>query len=364
MIGVLGFLLATSATRIAPASLWVDGYYPAWKQANMPPSEIDFGTVDHLMYFALNPTAAGGLDMTANGITEDGVKQIVSATHNQGKKILITVGGAGSGPVFEQAIAPANRDAFIQNIVSWTATHGFDGVDVDMEPVALQDVPIYQPFIRQLRASLTAQDPKLILTAATNQSEKDVYPPIQNCFDQINVMTYDLSGLWEGYETWYNSNLSNGGRNFKSNGKPLPSVQTIVADWENAGLPAAKLGVGVAFYGDLWHGATGPNQDIAGLKVETMDYCDIMDKYYSPKVYHWDDGAHSPYLSLTDGQKADQLFISYDDEKLCREKVRYVKSNGLGGLIIWQLAGDYRPSLPPGSRNPLLSAIGQALKAH
>ena len=120
--------------------------------------------------------------------------------------------------------------------------------------------------------------------------------------------------------------------------------------------------MGVAFYGDLWHGATGPNQDITGLKVETMDYCDIMDKYFSPKVYHWDDGAHSPYLSLAADQKVNQLFISYDDEKLCKEKVNYVRTYGLGGLIIWQLAGDYRPALSPGKRDPLLSAIGEALK--
>jgi GH18 family chitinase len=361
MIGLISFLLATATGASTP---WVDGYYMAASQAqDLPVNEIDFGPLTHLVYFSLIPTATGGLDMTAGGLTEAGVKEIVDATHGHNKKILICIGGANSGPAYEKAISSGTRSAFVAAIVDWVATHGFDGADVDMEPVTTADIPNFQPFIQELKKALLDRNPDLILTTAVNQAEKAAYLNLQDSFDQINIMTYDLSGLWEGYETWYNSNLFNGGRNFKSNGKPLPSVATIVQDWTSAGFAKDKLGIGAAFYAGVWHGAAGPNQNIQGVTFENITYDDVMSKYYAPAVYHWDLGAHSPYLSLPGKTAAENLFISYDDERLCKEKVRYVRSNALGGMIIWQLAGGYRPSLPPGSRNPLLGAIGYALTA-
>jgi chitinase len=343
-------------TQPAPVNkgIWVNGYYACWKQDFYPPSEIDFTPLTHIVYFSLVPTVNGGLAPGDPSFTDASADAIRDATHAAGRKILICVGGADTDPLFEKAIAPINRAKFVEALVQWTANHGYDGIDLDMEPMVTQDIPDYQAFVKLLRAAMKSRDHNWQLTAAASYDNFATFQGLQDDFDQINIMTYDLSGTWEGWETWYNSCLYNGGRNFKSDGLPLPSVDGEVNIWESQGFKHTKLGIGVAFYGDIWQGATGPNQPITGVTATTIEYNDLMNNVYKPGLYHWDAGAHSPYLSITSPVKQ---FISFDDDRLCREKLAYIYSKKLGGCIIWSLASNYFPAKPVGQRNPLLRAL-------
>jgi len=82
-----------------------------------------------------------------------------------------------------------------------------------------------------------------------------------------------------------------------------------------------------------------------------------MDQLYQPGYYGWDAGAQSSYLGIPG---ADPRFVSYEDATACTRKVQYVKTQGLGGLIIWELAGGYRASQPAGQRDLLLQSIKAA----
>ena len=117
------------------------------------------------------------------------------------------------------------------------------------------------------------------------------------------------------------------------------------------------LGVGAAFYGDVWNGADGPGQPIAGVTMTTVPYAAIMDTYYQPSRVRWDVAAHAPYLSIDAPLKQ---FVSYDNEALCAEKVQYARAQGLGGVMIWELGSGYLPSRPAGQRDPLLQAVKRA----
>jgi hypothetical protein len=48
------------------ADLWVSAYYSGYHQDDLPPSEIDFGAVSHVIHFALIPKADGTLDQATN----------------------------------------------------------------------------------------------------------------------------------------------------------------------------------------------------------------------------------------------------------------------------------------------------------
>ncbi|MBI3724568.1 hypothetical protein HY251_11530 [bacterium] len=52
----------------------------------------------------------------------------------------------------------------------------------------------------------------------------------------------------------------------------------------------------------------------------------------------WDAGPGAPYLSVACGASRAK-FISYDDEISCANKVKYAETNGLGGVIVWELGG-------------------------
>jgi len=81
-----------------------------------------------------------------------------------------------------------------------------------------------------------------------------------------------------------------------------------------------------------------------------------MGTYYQTNLYHWDTNAQAAYLSITNANPANDMFISYDDQRTCQSKVSYARNHGLGGVMIWELAQDHQKRQP----DPLLLALKQA----
>src|ERR1700722_15588869 len=69
------------------ADLWVTAFFPGFSSATLPPADLDFSAVTHIVHFALWPNGDGSLIET-NGITPEGIADIVSATHAANKKVL------------------------------------------------------------------------------------------------------------------------------------------------------------------------------------------------------------------------------------------------------------------------------------
>jgi chitinase len=348
----------TPPSKAKPPALWVSAYYGGWDQTSLRPEDIDLRPVTDLVYFSLVPSAAGTA-APGGWYHEDDVAALARVAHAAGKKVLITIGGSDSAALFRPDIAAANRDGFVRSIVAWVEAHGYDGVDIDMEPVEDSDAPDFDTFITELRRSLKAANSNALLTAAVGP-DPTPYAPILAEFDRINIMTYDISGPWEGWQTWYNSPLHNGGLAF-SNGRPLPCVDTYVKGWTDAGATPASLGIGIDFDEKVWTGASGPNQPIAGVTVADASYAVVTDQYDVAHDFHWDDAAGSGYLSIPGATPSATLFISYDDARACRAKVRYAREHGLRGIILWEVGKQYRPFQPLGERNPLLAALYAAL---
>ncbi len=78
-------------------------------------------------------------------------------------------------------------------------------------------------------------------------------------------------------------------------------------------------------------------------------------------AYRFDPDAAVPYLTVTAGGPDDHRFVSFDDARACREKVAYVRREGLGGLIVWDLAAGFLADAPAGLRHPLLEALRDEL---
>ena len=71
--------------------------------------------------------------------------------------------------------------------------------------------------------------------------------------------------------------------------------------YRNVGVPPAKLGIGIGFFGTCWRGATGPRQTIgSGVTLvasdNTMSYTNIIASYFDATKRVWDDLAKVPYL--------------------------------------------------------------------
>ena len=339
----------------------------------MPASNIDFTALTHIIHFSLVPKSDGTLNSSVNSITSANSADVVTRAHNAGVKVLICVGGAGSEGAFLAATTSATLPTFINSLTNFMATRGYDGIDIDWESLPLSDAGQFTNLVNGLRSALDGFTQHKLLTAAVGayppdspNEEYGMFATLQNKFDQLNIMTYDLSGPYEGWVTWFNSPLFDGGFRFPSTGGLVPSVDGTVTNFLKNGVAPAKLGIGIAFYGYLWIGGSGtstggvtqPRQSwINAPTVSTPDYTAIITDYYQTNLYHWDTNAQAAYLSITNANPTNNMFISYDDQRTCQAKVSYARNRGLGGVMIWEIAQDHQGGQP----DPLVQALKQAL---
>ena len=353
----------------AQSGLWVTAYYAGWMRDYLTPQNIDYGAVTHIIHFALVPRSDGTLDDAVNSVTAPAASALVAPAHAAGRKVIISVGGWTSDVAFRGATAKTNRSKFISNLVGLMKNRAYDGIDIDWEPLLPTDATGYTEFITELRTSLDSISPKPLLTAAAAW-QPSIFAQVKDKFDQVNIMTYDLSGAWQGWVTWHNAPVYDGGNHFPGGGALLPSANAMVDVFIAAGVPAAKLGIGIDFYGYVWSGgtgmpaggATGPMQSwtVPPSVQANVPYFSLMDTYYQAQYARWDSLAQAAYLSIDNAGSSNDKFISYDNEISCQKKVVYAHSKGIGGVILWELGGGYRANQPAGQRDLLLQAVKNA----
>jgi GH18 family chitinase len=69
----------------------------------------------------------------------------------------------------------------------------------------------------------------------------------------------------------------------------------------------------------------------------------------------YDSTAHVPWIAV-----GGSSYLSWENPQSINDKVNYVKTNALGGWIIWVLGWDYSPGNSP--QDPLLNAVSEAFR--
>jgi chitinase len=344
-----------------PGARWLAGYWVGYQRAIHPETEVDFSILTHVFAGAVLPNADGTLQThfyldAVNGPAA--ARTLATRAHQAGRKAILMLGGAGTHDAMASAASGANRAAFVANLVRTMDELGYDGVDVDWEPITAADRPNVLALLQALRAAR----PSMLLTIPvgwvnTNfPGEVDAwYAQVAGVVDQLNVMTYSMAGPYGGWASWHTSALSG------HKGNTPSSVQSSAARYLAVGVPAAKLGIGLPFYGACWRGATGPDQTVPGMSIvaedNTMSYRNIRANYgFAARL--WDATAQAAYLSYAapTGPQGCQ-FVTYEDEQSIAAKGAYVKSAGLGGAIVWTINQGHLGA----GQDPLLRAAYQAI---
>src|SRR5262249_26729302 len=131
--------------------------------------------------------------------------------------------------------------------------------------------------------------------------------------DQFNMMTYQMADNWGGWVSWHQAALYGQAGNHPS------SVSSSAQAYVAAGVPAAKIGIGLAFYGSCWRGPTALLQTLASswgvvASDNVMSYANIMSQYYTSAAYQWDATAKAGYLSFSSTTGPQQCtLVSYED---------------------------------------------------
>ncbi len=307
-------------------------------------------------------------------------------------KIVLSIGGWTYSKYFSDVAATAaSRQKFVSSCIDMfikgnlptgiggdpsggtgAAAGVFDGIDLDWEypgsngghtgnHYSASDKANFAALAAEFRSELDAYGATTgkhyLLSAFVSADPAKVsvgfdVPGLMSSLDYATVQGYDMHGAWETV-TNHQSSL------YEPPGDPSPANAQFnddlaVTTWVNAGAPRSKLLLGIPFYGRGWTGVTNANnglfQNATGPAPGTYqagieDYKVLKTKGY-PVFRDSADGVAWLFNGST--------FWTYDDPTAIGQKMAYVKSNNLGGVMIWELDGD-------DSSGSLISAVDSGL---
>ncbi len=299
-------------------------YWASWTRSTLPVSSIPWDRVTHVAHSFVLPATTGGLKNAATYVDAS----LVKAAHAHGAKVVASVGGWGAK--FDANVDPVLRAKTVSALAALCRDHGYDGIDVDWEYPTASTAAAWASLILELRAALDAIDPALTLSAAISATPEHMKVLPKNALeamDWIGVMTYDYAGSWS-------SRIAHGAPLFADGGAPS-TARSIAYLVDTMGVTESKVLVGLPFYGYRFAGSS-----LGGTPVDPCDGVDY--RAIAPLVGNdgyvrrFDDVAKTPFLT----RPTSPGFVSYDDAASIAGKCTWAKDRGLGGAIVWHLAGD------------------------
>ena len=397
-----GTIFAEAVISVAPAlsanPVWVMGYYVGYHSSLQTPAQVDYSSMTHILIGAAEPRSDGSFDTTFFIDAVNGpiwARETVQRAHAAGTKAILMLGGAGFLSGFRATSDPAVRSAFVNNLKAIVSSYGFDGIDLDWEPMVLPGpgdpaTPDDRPAVRALVQALHAALPNMIYTipvgwnnANFNGMAHPFYGELSASFDRINMMSYEMIWLGSGWESWHSSAL------YGSTGSTPSSIDNTAQALQAAGVPKSKIGIGIGFYGAAYeqgtwlnnvfvHATEGQwitdphqNTDNAHTRFSDNDvsYSNLMRYYYDAAAEKWDATAQAPYLSWATpktivgappawaSEPIKTSYVTYENARSIAGKGAYVRQQGLGGTIIWTISEGYLGWQAGGEKDPLMKAV-------
>ncbi|HYO10710.1 MAG TPA: glycosyl hydrolase family 18 protein, partial [Tepidisphaeraceae bacterium] len=305
------------SASVADTSKKVVGYLPVYRQGMF--SRMDFGLVTHLNYFAIKVNADGSLNSAA--VPDADLATVVTGAHAKGVGVSITIGPQSFGTV---AADPAARAAFAANIVTYCLDRNLDGVDIDWEPPATgTNHANYALLIDDLYAAASPHGLKL--TAATNPWTQEIPVAATNQMDWVNVMCYDF--------------------HYANNSTYEASIDGLI-QWSDYGVEKHKLLMGTPFYG---------RSGTSWSDTKSKSYSAFFNEY---QALH----GQPPAPDVDSFVDANGVTWYVNGITTIQKKMAFVRDNGYGGAMIWELGQDYWNASTKYDRHSLLPVIHSMLR--
>jgi GH18 family chitinase len=319
----------------------VIGYFPEYRY-NAYYSRINLDAVTHVNYFSVLANANGSLNSGSPYMNTSHLDTLVTTAHAKGVTVSVVIDPGSAFTSFDSS--PSATTAFINNITQFCAAHSLDGIDLDWEPawgtLTHTQVTNYGNLINGLRAAA----PSLLLSVAVNPEMwididpgapvvKEYVVPLAaaNTLDWIGVMGYDLD--YANHSPYQRS---------------IDDLNAWYAYVAPAGVPKSKMVLGVPFYaraGTNWTNDT-----------HTALYNDIINAYMSAHG-----GSPPPANADNVSANVDGVVRTwyFNGPATIQNKSQYIKNNGYGGIMIWELAQDHfnGTQYTPSSLLPLIEPI-------
>ena len=291
----------------------VVAYVTSWSEVMPDPQYMT-----HINY------AFGHVNESFNGVkidNEERLRQIVDLRKQKPElKVLLSIGGWGSGRFSEMAANDEYRRAFAADCDRVVKEFALDGIDIDWEyptcsmaniSSSPDDTENFTLLMQDIRAAIGNEKE---LTLATVASARYIdFKAILPSVDFVNIMAYDMASAPKHHSALYPSGHSG----------DITSDGAVTAHLK-AGVPPSKLVMGMPFYG---RGGDG--------YPSFQDYNKVgnTDTQYTEK---WDEVAQVPYLA----DKNDTLVFGFENPRSLAIKCQYILDKDLLGGMYWDYSGD------------------------
>lgn len=234
-------------------------------------------------------------------------------------KVMVSVGGWGSGRFSEMAASDQYRQSFAANCLKAVVEYQLDGIDIDWEyptsssagisssPADKQNFTLLMHDLRQ------ALGPDRLLTFADYADTTFVdYRAVMPYVDFVNLMTYDIADPPCHHSALYRSLIAG-----------VLTVDEAVDHHLEAGVDSSQLVMGMPFYGRGVKDYKG-QRPFGKLSFEGL---------YTEQ---WDSVALVPYLVDADGR----MVLAHENARSITYKCHYILSKGLRGAMYWDSDND------------------------
>ena len=298
-------------TVTSPDGYVIVGYATYWDSTMPDPSLLT-----HINYsFAHIKNDFESLDIK----TESRLIQIAALKKkNPNLKVVLSIGGWEAGNFSEMAADDNHRKNFCKNCRTAVNKYNLDGIDLDWEyPTSSSagissspdDTKNFTQLVKDLRTTLGSD--KLITMASSASAKYVDFKSVIGYLNWVNLMTYDM-----GRPPYHHNALH-------KSAKTKRSCEESVELHYAAGVPYAKMTLGIPFYGK---GASSSDD-------KDYNEIDFSNSSYNIK---WDDQAKVPYLANASGV----MILTYENEQSAGLKAEFVKQKGLLGAMYWNIEAD------------------------
>ncbi|KAK6000837.1 hypothetical protein QM012_003562 [Aureobasidium pullulans] len=334
------------------------GYYESWANTrtcqSVSPEQLNLQGFTHVNFaFAFfDPSSFLITPMDSNSASLYRRFTALKDKYN-GIQTWISVGGwsfTDPGPTrtafSDMTSTVGNRKKFIDGLISFMNTYGFDGVDLDWEyPQAddrggvASDKENYVALVKEMKAALGPKGMSMTLPTSYWYLQHFDVKAISQYVDWFNFMAYDLHGTWDADSKFVGPYIA-----------PHTNLTEIDLGLDllwRAGVDSSKVVLGEGWYGRSFTltdpscntpngicqfsgGADpGPCSGTSGILTD-QEIQDIINQYNVEPVH--DEKAGVKWITWNSNQ-----WVSYDDDDTFEQKKDFANSRCLGGTMVWAI---------------------------
>ncbi|MFD3158525.1 LysM peptidoglycan-binding domain-containing protein [Haloimpatiens sp. FM7330] len=311
------------------------GYYTTEEGPQLPSSYDSFVNNKYniselgLFMFRIDPKDPTQIEKFGE-FTDQYVKNLVFIAHTNNIKIMPTVhnllyknGGTELARelVSQMVSTKQNRQTFINSVIALIEKYNFDGVNMDIEDVNIEDSENLTKFYTELGRRLHQKGYYVSAALPSRISDKPFnpfsdpfdYERIGEALDEAVIMLYNEHG-WPG-----------------SGPGPVVSIGWMerVINYTVTKIDREKIVAAVSVFGFDFNLTTGKNNYVTYSKA-----VDLAKKYNKEIIF--DEKTQTPTFSYTD-ENGNEHEVWFEDTRSIKAKIKKAYELGIKGVALWRL---------------------------